>query len=106
MIQNYQPNLNLYETQNAIGYIKQTFQFELSRRLHLMRATAPLFVDPATGLNENTNDLIRFFFPKGTDFLLIGDEEVQRVVSLINSRPRKTLDYLSPLEFFSKKCCT
>ena len=68
------------------------------------------FADPHSpwqrGLNENTNDLIRFFFPKGTDFLIVDDEDVQRVVSLINSRPRKTLDYLSPLEFFSKKCCT
>lgn len=72
--------------------------------------TTIYFADPHApwqrGLNENTNDLLRFFFPKGTNFLLVGDEEVQRVVSLINSRPRKTLDYLSPLEFFSKKCCT
>lgn len=73
-------------------------------------STTIYFADPHApwqrGLNENTNDLIRFFFPKGTDFLLVGDEEVAKVVSLINSRPRKTLDYLSPLEFFSKKCCT
>mgnify|MGYP003289514073 CR=1 FL=1 len=48
MIENYRPRLNLYETQSAIGFIKQTFQFELSRRLHLMRATAPLFVDPVS----------------------------------------------------------
>ena len=72
--------------------------------------TTIYFADPHSlwqrGLNENTNDLIRFFFPKGTDFLLVGDEEVAKVVSLINSRPRKTLGYLSPLEFFSKKCCT
>ena len=53
MIKNYRPRLNLYETQSAIGFIKQTFQFELSRRLHLMRATAPLFVAPATGLNDD-----------------------------------------------------
>ena len=58
------------------------------------------------GLNENTNDLIRFFFPKGTNFLLVTDEEVAEVVRLINSRPRKCLDYLSPLEFVSKSCCT
>ena len=49
----YASTLSLYETQSAIGFIQQTFQFELSRRLHLMRATAPLFVDPATGLNDN-----------------------------------------------------
>ena len=58
------------------------------------------------GLNENTNDLIRFFFPKGTNFLLVTDEEVAKVVELINSRPRKCLNYLSPLEFVSKFCCT
>ena len=39
------------------------------------------------GLNENTNDLIRFFFPKGTNFLFVTDEEVAEVVRLINSRP-------------------
>ncbi len=55
----YRPRLNLYETQSAIGFIKQTFQFELSRRLHLMRATAPLFVDPATGLNDDLSGVER-----------------------------------------------
>ncbi len=68
------------------------------------------FTDPHApwqrGLNENTNDLIRFFFPKGTDFLTVTDEEVAEVVTLLNNRPRKTLDFLSPLEFLSAKCCT
>ena len=59
MIEHYRPRLNLYETQSAIGFIKQTFQFELSRRLHLMRATAPLFVDPATGLNDDLSGIER-----------------------------------------------
>ena len=58
------------------------------------------------GLNENTNDILRFFFPKGTDFSLVSEEELLRVVHLINTRPRKCLDYLSPLDFISKKCCT
>lgn len=58
------------------------------------------------GLNENTNDRIRFFFPKGTNFLLVTDEKVAEVVRLINSCPRKCLNYLSPLEFVSKCCCT
>lgn len=72
--------------------------------------TTIFFADPHSpwqrGLNENTNDLIRFFFPKGTNFLLVTDDEVLNVVSLINSRPRKTLDFISPLDYFSKKCCT
>ena len=73
-------------------------------------STIIYFADPHSpwqrGLNENTNDLIRFFFPKGTNFLNVSDEEIASVVSLINNRPRKSLDFLSPLEFISKKCCT
>ena len=72
--------------------------------------TTIYFADPHSpwqrGLNENTNDILRFFFPKGTDFSLIDEKELMTVVDLINSRPRKCLDYLSPLDFFSKKCCT
>ena len=72
--------------------------------------TVVYFADPHSpwqrGLNENTNDMLRFFFPKGTDFSLISEEELLKVVHLINSRPRKCLDYLSPIDFISKKCCT
>lgn len=72
--------------------------------------TTIYFADPHSpwqrGLNENTNGILRFFFPKGTDFLKISDEELDRVVHLINSRPRKCLDYFSPIEILSKKCCT
>jgi IS30 family transposase len=72
--------------------------------------TTIYFADPHSpwqrGLNENTNDMLRFFFPKGTDFSLISEDELLRVVHLINSRPRKCLDYISPLDFISKKCCT
>ena len=45
-------------------------------------------------------------YPKGTDFLSVSEKEFQKVIHLINSRPRKCLGYLSPLEFLSKKCCT
>ena len=52
------------------------------------------------GSNENLNGLLRFFFPKGCDFLAISDEELQAVVYLINSRPRKCLGWRSPIEVF------
>lgn len=58
------------------------------------------------GLSEHTNDMLRFFYPKGTNFLEISEEEFQKVINLINTRPRKSLGYLSPIEFLSKKCCT
>jgi len=53
------------------------------------------------GTNENTNGLIRDYFPKGTDFSMIPDEEITRVELEINSRPRKRLGWRSPLQVWS-----
>lgn len=54
------------------------------------------------GSNENVNGLLRFFFPKGTDFTKVTDEQLDAVLNLINNRPRKCLGYLSPNEFVNK----
>ena len=53
------------------------------------------------GTNENTNGLIRDYFPKKTDFSMIPDETIRFVEREINSRPRKRLKYQSPLEAWS-----
>jgi IS30 family transposase len=55
------------------------------------------------GLNENTNGLVRQYFPKKHDFVRITDAEVQRVADLLNNRPRKTLGYRTPNEVFFKE---
>ncbi|MBR0464745.1 MAG: aspartate--ammonia ligase [Clostridia bacterium] len=55
----YKPSLNLYETQAAIGILKRTFEDTLSNALNLKRVSAPLFVDPATGLNDDLNGVER-----------------------------------------------
>ena len=55
------------------------------------------------GLNENTNGLIRQYFPKKHDFTKITDEEVVRVASRLNNRPRKTLGFRTPNEVFFKQ---
>ena len=52
------------------------------------------------GSNENCNGLLRRFFPKGTDWSIITDEQIARAEYLINSRPRKRLGGLTPYEFF------
>ena len=57
--EHYQPALGLYETQKAIGLIKNIFQVKLCAALRLKRVTAPLFVDPATGLNDDLNGVER-----------------------------------------------
>jgi len=55
----YQSVLTVYETQVAIGSIKRTFEDNLSRALNLKRVSAPLFVDPLTGLNDDLNGIER-----------------------------------------------
>lgn len=52
------------------------------------------------GTNENTNGLIRQFFPKRSSFTIISQEAVVRVARLLNRRPRKRLGYLTPFETF------
>lgn len=52
------------------------------------------------GTNENTNGLIRQYFPKTTNFHEVTDEQVMHVVNRLNHRPRKTLDYRTPHEVF------
>ena len=69
--EHYQPALGLYETQKAIGLIKNIFQVKLCAALHLKRVTAPLFVDPATGLNDDLNGVER---PVSFDIPAVGIE--------------------------------
>ncbi len=74
----YVSNLSLYETQEAIALIKKTFESNLSHALHLKRVSAPLFVDGASGLNDDLNGVER---PVSFDILETG-EEAQVVHSL------------------------
>lgn len=55
------------------------------------------------GANENTNGLVREFFPKGTDFRIVTDDDVTYVQELLNSRPRKTLAWATPSEVLLKR---
>jgi len=55
------------------------------------------------GLNENTNGLVRQYFPKKSDFSKITDRQINRVIERLNNRPRKTLGYKTPNEVFFKQ---
>lgn len=54
------------------------------------------------GTNENTNGLIRQYFPKGTDFTKVSRYEVKRAQHELNGRPRKTLNYHTPYEVYNQ----
>ncbi len=53
------------------------------------------------GINENTNGLLRRYFPKGTDFNLLSNKKIQDAVDRLNCRPRKTRGFKTPHELFT-----
>lgn len=65
------------------------------------------FADPGSPwqrpTNENTNGLIREFFPKGSDLTIVQKDELERVQSLLNNRPRKCLGFRTPKEVLEEK---
>lgn len=79
-------------------------EFAEFRQLEKQLKTKVYFAEPhkpwQRGTNENTNDMLRFFFPKGFDFRTVSQDDVDFVVALLNNRPRKCLGWKSPAEVF------
>jgi IS30 family transposase len=82
-------------------------EFAKFREFEQQLNTTVFFADPHSpwqrGTNESTNDQLRFWFPKGFDFRTVSQSDVDRVVALINARPRICLGDKSPHDVF---CCT
>lgn len=79
-------------------------EFAYFKRIEEQTSTKMYFADPYSswqrGSIENSNGLLREFFPKGTDFSKVSEEELQRVLSSLNHRPRKCLGWKTPMEVF------
>ena len=79
-------------------------EFAECHRLETSRGIRLYFADPGCphqrGTNENTNGLLRQYFPKGTDFRTVSHAELRRVETLINNRPRACLGYKTPNDVF------
>ena len=75
----YDPVLSVRQTQEAIKYIRDTFQKEFGKEMNLERVSAPLFVSKSSGLNDNLNGVER---PVAFDILGVPNEEYEVVQSL------------------------
>jgi IS30 family transposase len=94
------------ERRHSITFDNGT-EFARCHRLEKHLGLKLYFADPGCpyqrGTNENTNGLIRQYFPKGTDFRNISHHEVRRVENLLNHRPRACLGFRTPIEVFFEK---
>jgi len=79
-------------------------EFSSFTEIEAKTGLAVYFADPYAawqrGTNENTNGLLRYYFPKGTDFGALSEKDVALVVKKLNNRPRKCLNYQTPYEVF------
>lgn len=81
----------------------ENFAYEkIQEELHISCYFAHPYHSWERGTNENTNGLIRWYFPKGTDFATISDETIRSVETNLNNRPRKRLGWKTPLEAFNE----
>lgn len=82
-------------------------EFAHCQRLEQHLGLQLYFADPGCphqrGTNENTNGLIRQYFPKGTDFRTVSHQEVREVEKLLNNRPRACLQFETPADFFHRE---
>ncbi len=88
--ENYDPKMDVRETEEAIKYIRDTFQKELGREMNLERISAPLFVSRASGINDNLNGVER---PVSFDTKAMPGEELEVVQSLAKWKRKALKDY-------------
>ena len=74
---------------------------QLETELDMSTYFAKPYASWERGTNENSNGLLRRYFPKGTDFLKLADDALEKAVEILNHRPRKCLNYRTAFEVFN-----
>jgi IS30 family transposase len=82
-------------------------EFALHQQIAKQKKVKVYFTHPYTsqekGTVENTNGLIRYYFPKGTDLSKVSSKKIKSIENRLNNQPRKILNYLTPNEYHHKK---
>lgn len=97
MLKPYKDNVHTLTFDNGSEFVEHE---RIAKALDAQTFFANPYCSWERGINENTNGLLRQFFPKGTDFRDVSYKAVYRAVELLNKRPRKTRGYVSPNEIF------
>ena len=97
MLTPYMLNLHTITADNGKEFANHE---EISKELKADFYFAHPYSSYERGLNENTNCLIRQYFPKGSDFKSITSEDTEKVVNKLNNRPRKCLGFKTPNQLF------
>ncbi|MEZ4907266.1 MAG: IS30 family transposase [Saprospiraceae bacterium] len=101
-IETLNPFKNLLHTITADNGKEFSDHQTISQNLNIQFFFARPYHSWERGANENTNGLIRQYFPKGSSFENITDNDVISVQNILNNRPRKKLGFLTPIEFFNR----
>ncbi len=101
-------NASMLSIQNELTQIiSRTYDNGIENREHASLGIDSYFCDPYSswqkGGVENANKMLRRYFPKGMDLGTVSEHQLQRVVRIINDKPRKSLDYESALQIMEKE---
>lgn len=95
ILQDWKPYIHTITADNGKEFAEHE---QISESLNIDFYFAKPYHSWQRGSNENLNGLIRQYFPKRTDFSTISDEQVKQVENILNNRPRKRLNFETPLE--------
>jgi transposase, IS30 family len=100
LLENWKPFLQTITSDNGKEFAKHQ---SIATALEIDYYFANPYCSWERGANENLNGLIRQYFPKGSDFSLITEEQVETVIEKLNNRPRKRHQFNSPNEVYLQK---
>jgi transposase, IS30 family len=100
LLENWKPFLQTITSDNGKEFANHK---SIAQELEIDYFFANPYCSWERGANENLNGLVRQYFPKGSDFSLITEEQVKIVVSKLNNRPRKRFQFNSPNQVYLQK---